>query len=200
MKVILKQAVPKLGKEGQVVNVKPGYARNFLFPQHMAVLADKSQMKVLDLKNAKVAQQLLETKSAADTLAEKIDGKEITIETKAGADRARLFGAVTSQDIADAIKSQLGETVDKKDVLLLRPIKRLGHYDIELDVHRQVSIAFKLHVVDPDLLEEERAQAAQAAAVEALSNPGKPKDEVAEDAGEEVEASSADDETEEDAS
>lgn len=155
MKVILQQAVPKLGKQGQVVNVKPGYARNFLFPQGMALLADKKQLEVLERRNAKVAAQLADTKANAEALKEKLNGKDISIETKSGGD-GRLFGAVTSQDICDAIKAQLGSDIDKKAVLLLRPIKRLGHYDIELDIHRDVTIELSLHVFDPEHMEVEK--------------------------------------------
>jgi large subunit ribosomal protein L9 len=151
MKVILKQAVPKLGKEGQVVTVKDGYARNFLFPQSMAVIADKKQLQVLERQHAKVAAELEATKANAEALRERIHGKSIQFQTKAGAD-GRLFGAVTSQDIADLIKSELGETVEKKNVLLLRPIKRLGRYDIELNVHRNVNIELKLSVFDPEYI------------------------------------------------
>lgn len=152
MKVILKQAVPKLGKEGHVVNVKPGYARNFLFPQGMAIVADKSQLGVLERQQAKIAADLEKTKAGAESVAEKLNGKSIRIQTKAGSD-GRLFGAITSQDIVDEIKKSLGESVDKKAVLLLRPIKRLGKFDIELNIHRAVSIEIKLAVFDPEFEE-----------------------------------------------
>lgn len=152
MKVILKQAVPKLGKEGQVVNVKAGYARNFLFPQSMAIVADKSQLGVLERQQAKIAADLEKTKAGAETVASKLHGKSIRIQTKAGTD-GRLFGAITSQDIVDEVKKSLGESVDKKAVLLLRPIKRLGRYDIELNIHRSVNIEIKLAVFDPDFEE-----------------------------------------------
>ncbi len=154
MKVILKQAVPKLGKEGQVVNVKPGYARNFLFPQAMAVVADKKQLAVVERQQAKIAADLEKTKSGAEKLAEKLHGQRLRIQTKAGSD-GRLFGAVTSQDIVDKIKSDLGETIDRKAVLLLRPIKRLGSYDVELNVHRDVHIELKVSVFDPEFEEVE---------------------------------------------
>ena len=85
MKVILKQSVPKLGKEGQVVNVKDGYARNFLFPQGMAIVADKTQLTVLERRNAKIASQLSETKAQAEALKGEIDGKELNIEAQVGA-------------------------------------------------------------------------------------------------------------------
>ncbi len=149
MKVILKQSVPKLGKEGQVVNVKDGYARNFLFPQGMAIVADKTQLTVLERRNAKIASQLSETKSQAEALKGDIDGKEVNIEAQVGADSSRLFGAITAQDIADAIKTQLGKEFDKKQVLLAMPIKQLGRYSVEIDAHRQVDIKVVVNVFDP---------------------------------------------------
>ncbi len=148
MKVILKQAVPKLGKEGQVVNVKDGYARNFLFPHGMAVVADKTQVEVLARRNAKIAAALADTKAAAEATKTKIDGKVVKIGQKVGRDGTRLFGAVTSQDVADAVKQQLGVEVEKKAVLLVQPIRRLGKHDVELDIHRQVVMHIQVNVFD----------------------------------------------------
>ncbi len=193
MKVILKQAVPKLGKEGQLVNVKDGYARNFLFPQNMAIVADKKQLEVLGRQQAKIEAELEKTKASAQAIGEKINGKLIKIETKAGGD-GRLFGAVTSQDICDAIKSQLKEDIDKKAILLLRPIKRLGNYDIEVNIHRNVQIDLKLNVFDPEyaVLDEvmpefEAELAADAAAAEAAVAAAKEANPVVESEVEETE-------------
>lgn len=166
MKVILKQSVPKLGKEGQVVNVKDGYARNFLFPQGMAIVADKTQLTVLERRNAKIASQLSETKAQAEALKGEIDGKELNIEAQVGADSSRLFGAITAQDIADAIKKQLGKDFDKKQILLAMPIKQLGRYNVEIDAHRQVDIKVVVNVFDPsapEVVVEEEAAAEEAA-------------------------------------
>lgn len=159
MKVILKQSVPKVGKEGQVVKVKAGFARNFLFPQGMAVIADRSQLKVLEARNARLAKVLEETKSSAQEIAEKLDGKKLRIEVRSGAGQ-RLFGAVTAQDIADAIKKDLGVELEKKVVGILQPIKQLGHYSIEIDLHRHVDCKVVLDVVDP-VAEEEARKAAE---------------------------------------
>lgn len=158
MKVILKKTVPNVGKEGQVVKVKDGFARNFLFPQGMATVADKAQLRVLEARNNKVAATLEATKSSAQDLAAKIDGKKIRMEVKAGTGH-RLFGAVTSQDIADAIKQSFGVEVEKKTVGILQPIKQLGHYSIEIDLHRFVDCKIHLDVVDPVLEEAERKAA-----------------------------------------
>ncbi len=162
MRVILKQTVPKVGKEGQVVRVKNGFARNFLFPRGMAVVADKAQLRVLEARNKRLESQLADTKSAADESAGKLDGKSVRIEVKSGTGQ-RLFGAVTAQDIADVIKDQLGVEIDRKIVGILQPIKQLGHFHIEIDLHRQVDCKVTVHVVDP-VAEEEARKAAEGVA------------------------------------
>ncbi|HXH60461.1 MAG TPA: 50S ribosomal protein L9 [Fimbriimonadaceae bacterium] len=165
MRVILKQSVPKVGKEGQVVRVKAGFARNFLFPRGMAIVADKAQMKVLEARNKRLEAQLAATQSSAQEVAEKIDGKRVRLEVKAGTGQ-RLFGAVTSQDIADAVKDQLGVELDRKVVGLLQPIKQLGHFSIDVDLHRHVDCRVYVDVVDPEA-EEEARKAAELKAAEA---------------------------------
>lgn len=161
MKVILLQAVPKLGKEGHVVSVKPGYARNYLFPTGLATVADKSQLKVLELKNSRIAAKLADTQAAAEKVKEAVNGKEIKIQVKAGKESDRLFGAVTSEQIGEAIKEQLGHTFEKRQILLVGPIKRLGQYKVELDIHRNVDIEVKVNVFDPEHIEAEKKQAAE---------------------------------------
>ncbi|MBX7135279.1 MAG: 50S ribosomal protein L9 [Fimbriimonadaceae bacterium] len=155
MKVILNQTVPKVGKEGQVVTVAGGFARNFLFPRGLAVVADRGQMKALEARRARVDAKLAETKAGAETLKEKLHDMAIKIEGKAGRDDTKLFGAITSEKIADAIKEQLGVSVEKKQVGLLEPIKRLGKYSIEIDLHRDVDATVHLTVFDPDAIVEE---------------------------------------------
>jgi len=161
MKVILKQAVPKVGKAGQLVKVKPGFARNFLFPKGMAVVADKGQIRALEARNARDASKLAETLAGAQAIAAKINGKTLRMEVKVG-EGGRLFGAVTSQDIADQINKEFGVNIDKKDVALLLPIKRTGKYPIEIDMHRDVAMHMNVAVVDPTaevVAEEEPVEA-----------------------------------------
>lgn len=150
MKVILNQAVPKVGKEGQVVNVADGFARNFLFPRGLAVLADRGQLKALELKKARTAARMAEGLAAAKELGEKLHGQTIRLEGKVGKDSSKLFGAITSQDIADALKSQLGQDVERKRIALVQPIKRLGVFDVMLDLHPEVDATIKVDVFDPN--------------------------------------------------
>lgn len=165
MKVILSQTVPKVGKQGTVVNVADGFARNYLFPRGLAILADKKQLEVLGRRQAKVSAAEAGTVAAAEAVKEKLDGKEIRIEGHVGAAQGKLFGAVTSQDIADAIKAQLKETIEKKQVALIEPIKRLGRHSIELDLHREVTAHVWLEVFDPAAPVEEAPQKLEEAPV-----------------------------------
>lgn len=168
MKVILKQAVPKVGKAGQVVNVKGGYARNFLFPKGIAVVADKGQLKAQEVINARLSSKLAETKAGAEALASKLNGQTVVFDPKVG-DGGRLFGAVTAQDIADQIKSTFGVDVDKKDIALLQPIKRVGKYPVEVDVHREVDIKMTIRVGAEESVAEPEA-VTEAPAVEEVAD------------------------------
>src|SRR5471030_2442919 len=103
MKVILKQTVPKVGKEGTVVTVADGYARNYLFPRALAIVADKNQLKALETRNVRLAAKSAGAKAAAEELKEQINGKMVRIPGQVGKDQSKLFGAITSQNVADAI-------------------------------------------------------------------------------------------------
>lgn len=150
MKVILNQTVPKVGKEGQVVTVANGYARNFLFPRGLAIVANKNQVAALEKRNARMAAKVADTAAAAKAIGEKLQGQVVKIEGKVGRDAGKLFGAITAQDVADAIKAQLGEDVDRKRIGLVNPIKRLGTYDINLDLHPDVDAGIQVVVFDPN--------------------------------------------------
>ena len=150
MKVILNQTVPKVGKQGTVVVVADGYARNYLFPKGLAILADKKQLEVLERKQARASAKVAGAKAGADELRDQINGKSIRIEGKVGGDGKRLFGAITSQDVVDHVKKQLGITVEKKQVALIDPIKRLGDHQVHLDLHNSVDAIITVTVFDPN--------------------------------------------------
>jgi large subunit ribosomal protein L9 len=168
MKVILNQTVPKVGKQGQIVTVKDGFARNYLFPRGLAILADKSQIEGLNKRMAKVAEREAGTVAEAQALREKIHGQAIRIEGKVGAAAGKLFGAITSQDVADAVAAQLGVKLEKKQVALIEPIKRLGSHKVELDLHRQVDATISVEVFDPNAPVEVPAASATPSEPEAL--------------------------------
>ncbi len=155
MKVILNQTVPKVGKEGTVVTVADGFARNYLFPRGLAILAAKKQIESLGRRNARIAERTAGQKLSAEELREKLNGQSVRIEGKVGRDSTRLFGAITSQDVVDAIKSQLKVDVDKKNVALIEPIKRLGVHEVEIDLHREVDAKVHVEVFDPNAVVEE---------------------------------------------
>lgn len=161
MKVILKQSVPKVGKENQVVTVADGYARNFLFPRGLAIIADKNQVKALDIRKQRMAAKVAETTSAAQVLKEKLEGQTVKIEGKVGKDAGKLFGAITSQDVADAVAAQLGTKLEKRQVALHQPIKRLGVFPVMLDLHPEVDANINVHVFDPNAPAEPVAAAAE---------------------------------------
>lgn len=171
MKVILSQTVPKVGKEGQVVTVANGYARNFLFPRKLAIVADKKQVQAMERRKIKLDTKLAETKAEAEQIKEKLHGMLVKIEGKVGKDSTKLFGAITAQDVADAIKSQLNVEVEKKRVGVLEPIKRLGKHPIEIDLHRDVDATVTVHVFDPNAPVEEEVVEEKAVTAEAAPAP-----------------------------
>ncbi len=149
MKVILKQTVPKVGKEGMVVAVADGFARNYLFPRGLAIVADKTQIKALEIRQARMAAKVAGLKSDAEVLREKINGATIRIAGQVGKVQDKLFGAITSQNVSDAIQSQLGVSIDKRHIALIDSIRRLGSHTVELDLHRDVDAKIQVVVFDP---------------------------------------------------
>lgn len=149
MKIILLQTVPKVGKEGTVANVADGFARNFLFPRGLAIIADKKQIDALEKRNARVAAKTAGQKADAEALRERLNGQTVRIPGQVGNAAGKLFGAITSADIVEAIKSQLNLSVDRKQVALIEPIKRLGTVDVEIDLHREVDARVHVVVFDP---------------------------------------------------
>jgi large subunit ribosomal protein L9 len=150
MKVILNQTVPKVGKEGTVVNVADGFARNYLFPRGLAIVADKKQIEALAKRNERLAAKLAGLKTDAEALKAKIEGSVIKLPGQVGAQAGKLYGAITAQDVTDTIKTQLGVTLERKQVALVEPIRRLGSFAVELDLHRDVDAKITVVVFDPN--------------------------------------------------
>ncbi|MDO4615569.1 MAG: 50S ribosomal protein L9 [Lachnospiraceae bacterium] len=145
MKVILLENVKAQGKKGDVVNVSDGYARNMLFPKKLAVEATPANMKDLAAKKRseeKLAAQVL--KEAQDLKAD-LESKEVTVSIKIG-EGGRAFGSVSSKEIADAAKSQLGMELDKKKMILPNPIKELGTSTVQVRLHPEVIADLKVVV------------------------------------------------------
>ncbi|HMK61913.1 MAG TPA: 50S ribosomal protein L9 [Dissulfurispiraceae bacterium] len=145
MKVILKSDVKDLGNMGEVVNVKDGFARNFLMPQGLAAEASSKNLKAFEHEKRKIQEMAKKVKAGAADLAERIAAAKVTINAKAG-EEDKLFGSVTSMDIADALKTA-GIEVDKKKIILDEPIKRLGDYAVTIKLHAEVLAKLNVQVV-----------------------------------------------------
>lgn len=142
MKVILLQDVKKLGKKGDVINTSDGYARNYLFPRKLAEEATDSNLHVLNAKKETERRKKLAELEAAQKLAGELKNKEIKINAKAG-ENGRLFGAITSKDIAELIKKQFNVDVDKKKIVM-DTIKVSGTFEIEVKLYPEVSTKMKV--------------------------------------------------------
>jgi large subunit ribosomal protein L9 len=145
MKVILLQEVKKVGKKGDVIEASDGYARNFLFPRKLAQEANDSNMHILNNKIENERKQKLAELEAAQKLAGELKGKEITIKAKAG-ESGKLFGAITSKDVAELIKQQYKLEIDKKKIVM-DTIKLAGGYEIEVKLYPEVSAKMKVIIV-----------------------------------------------------
>ena len=145
MKVILRQDFETLGKIGEVVDVKDGYARNFLFPRGLAYAALKGNIRALDDEKKAVEKRNLQELKAAETLAAELETVSVTIPVQVG-EEDKIFGAVTTQMIADALKEK-GHDIDKRKVEIEEPIKALGIYGVNLKIHQNVNAKIKVWVV-----------------------------------------------------
>ncbi|MEI6431324.1 MAG: 50S ribosomal protein L9 [bacterium] len=145
MKIILQQDVAKLGKEGEVVTVADGYARNFLLPRNLAVTASGGALKTHQRRIAATEARDSQIKAQADKDAETLNEKTVKIAAQSGSGD-RLYGSITTQDIADAIKRDLGVAVDKRKIHLANPIKALGTFTAPIKLHKDVSVAVTVEV------------------------------------------------------
>lgn len=144
VEVVLTANDPHLGQRGEIVKVPRGYAMNFLLPQHKALLATPQSVKAFKDEKARRAKQDAEALSTARELSKKIQSLSITIEASVG-EGDKLYGAITSSHILQELV-KLGITIDKKDIHLTDPIKRLGEHMVELKLHSQVSAPLKVSV------------------------------------------------------
>lgn len=138
MEVILKQDVKGTGKAGQIVKVSDGYARNKLIPAGMAIEATPANKKAFEREKAKAAEKLAQERAAAEDFARRLEDKIVVVKTRVG-ENGRLFGAITSMDIANAIREQTGEEVDKRKIVLSKPIKDTGVETIEIKLFQDIS-------------------------------------------------------------
>ena len=145
MKVILLETIERLGKAGEVVSVKEGYARNFLIPKNKAKTATAGNMKMLDaLKKKEAAVEVKKVEEAKKT-AEKIANLSLTINAQAG-EEEKLFGSVSNDMISEALSVE-GINIDKKEIILDEPIKKLGVYQVTVKVHPEVKANLRVWIV-----------------------------------------------------
>lgn len=146
MKVILKEDVRNIGKMGDIVNVADGHARNYLVPKGLALEANMKNIKSLEHEKRIIQEKAKKLKNVAQYLAEKISTISLTMKAKAG-DEGKLFGSITTMDIAEALKNE-GIEVDKKKISLEEPIKRLGSYSVNVKIHPEISTQLTIQVIE----------------------------------------------------
>ena len=156
MQIILMERVAKLGQMGDVVNVKQGYARNFLIPTGKALRASAANITSFEAQKAQLEARNLETKAEAESLASKLDGQRFVV-IRSASDAGSLYGSVTTRDAADAA-TESGFRIDKKQAILLAPIKELGLHALIVRLHPEVSANIELNVARS--AEEAQLQAA----------------------------------------
>ena len=147
MKVILLEDVKSLGKKGEIVNVNDGYARNFILPKKLGLEATSKNLNDLKLQkqnDEKVAQEKLD---AAKALAEEIKEKSITVKIQAGVE-GKVFGSISSKEIATEAKKQLNMDIDKKKIVLNDPIKAIGSFEVAVKLHKEVTAKLAVKVVE----------------------------------------------------
>ena len=176
MKVLLKEDVPKLGSVGDEVEVKDGYGRNFLIPMGKALLATPKNLKQFRHQKSIVEHKVKKFKGIAQDVADQLAKLSLSVKKKVG-EQGKLFGAVTSQEIADLISAQ-GVEIDRRKIQLGEPIKSLGEFKIPIKLHPEITAEFTLTVIG----EEPEASAAapeadaqaEAPVEESVENPEEP--------------------------
>jgi large subunit ribosomal protein L9 len=161
--VILLERVEALGQMGDVVRVKPGYARNFLLPQKKAMRATKENLAVFEKQRAQLVAQNLARKGEAEAVALKMNGLTVVVIRQAG-ETGQLYGSVSNRDIADAVTAA-GFTVDRRQVLLQVPIKALGIHPTRVALHPEVSVDVRVNVAQSAEEAQAQAEGRKAAAV-----------------------------------
>lgn len=144
MQVILLQRIGRLGQMGDVVTVKDGYARNYLLPQKKALRATEANRAQFETQRSQLEAHNLELKKEAEAVAEKLD-KKIFVAIRSAGDTGQLYGSVSTRDISDVV-TEGGFTIDRRQVVMERPIKTLGLHDIVVALHPEVSVAVILNV------------------------------------------------------
>jgi large subunit ribosomal protein L9 len=145
MEVILREHVDNLGRRGEVVKVADGYARNYLLPRKLALLATEGNRKQVEREKLKLDVKESEEKGIAETMAARMANAEVSVARRVG-ETETLFGSVTTADIAEALAAQ-GFEIDRRKIQMADPIKRIGEFDVPIKLHREVTATVKVKVV-----------------------------------------------------
>ncbi|MFH1867600.1 MAG: 50S ribosomal protein L9 [Candidatus Omnitrophota bacterium] len=145
MEVILREDIKNIGKTGDVITVKEGYARNYLLPKKYAVEVTDSNLKIIEAQRKSKEQKLLKEKKKAQVLADRLAGLSCTVAMNVG-EEDKLYGAVTNADIAESL-AQEGIVLDKRDIILEEEIHKLGIYHFKVKLHPEIAQEVKLWVV-----------------------------------------------------
>ena len=144
MKVILTQDFETLGFEGDVVDVAKGYARNYLIPKGVGILANNANLNSLEMRKEKIMARRLKDKEAAEKIQEKVSQMTLTFKQKAG-EEGKLYGSVTSRDIAEELERE-GVTIDRRKIIIEEAIRSLGEFRVTVRLHPEVSASLKVNV------------------------------------------------------
>ena len=145
MEVILKKDVKGTGKEGDIVKVSDGFARNKLIPSGVAVEATVANKRAIEREKANLAEKIAADKAAANELKGKLEAATVELKTKVGGG-GKLFGSITSMDIAEAIKAQLDLDIDKKKIVLAKPIKEIGKTEVEIKLYEGIAATVPVEI------------------------------------------------------
>lgn len=145
MKVLFKKDVADVAKAGQVKDVADGYARNYLIPRGLAVAATSSALKQVADLQAVAARHAAEEEHDAQELKARLEAQPVVIDAKAGS-QGRLYGSVTTADVATAIQKQLGASVDRRDLEIADPVRQVGSYEVSARLHRNVTATLTIEV------------------------------------------------------
>jgi large subunit ribosomal protein L9 len=148
MDIILLERIEKLGSIGDVVSVKDGYARNFLLPNKKALRANEANRKVFEANRERLEAENAQRRDEAAKSGEKVDGAEVVL-IRASSNSGQLYGSVSVRDIADALKDQ-GHAIGKSQIILERPIKTIGMFDVKVALHPEVHVTVKANVARSD--------------------------------------------------
>ena len=145
MKVILLKNIERLGKAGDIIDVAPGYGRNYLIPQGYADILTLKGKKQVDVRKKLVGKRAEREFLAAKELADRIEGHLFEVKARVGA-RGKLYGSITTQAVADSIQKSAGAKIDKRNLTLLEPVKMLGSYGATLKLHPEILVNLKINV------------------------------------------------------